>query len=164
MPRTAPAVNGTPTYVLVSIRYIDANGVKDSFSLRTTLARATNANVEAWAEAVSDASNANVYEVQISSAYAAGNASPSSALEESRIDAKDVVEVLEKDIAAGASQYSYIPAPKDEIFVEGTNTIDLENALYDAVEQAADLLLPASYNPISVRFAQHKLTAPKTNL
>lgn len=164
MPRSAPTVNGTPTYVLLSMRYVDANGVKDSFALRTTLARATDTLVEAYIVALAAATNVNIYAVEKQLIYASPTASPLLALEAPRIDARDVIEQLQKDIAAGASQYSYIPAPLDEIFVPDTNTVDLANALYDAVTQAVDLILPASYNPISVRFAQHKLLAPKTNL
>jgi len=164
MPVTAPTVGGTPTYVLVSFRYVDANGVKDAFSVRTTLARATNANVEAARVAVGAATNANVYEVLITSAYSSASASPAAATDALRESANDVIETLQKDIASGASQYVYIPAPLEEIFFEGTNDIDTANALYAAVNTAFDAVLPASFSAISVRFAEHKNLGTKTPL
>jgi hypothetical protein len=164
MPRTVPTVGGTPSYVLVTMRYIDANGTKDAQSLRTTLARATNAAVEAWVAKVAAASNANVYEVNIQSIYTANTASPAAATEAPRESAKDVIETLEKDVSSGKTQYSYIPAPLDAMFLAGTQTVDITNTTYTDVNAAVDTLLPTTYAPISVRFAEHKLTAEKTNI
>lgn len=164
MPDSVPSVNGTPTRCLVTFRYIDANGTKDSFSILTTLARATDAVVEAAVEALGNASNANVYEVNKQLIYAAGTASPSGAIEEPRESAKDVIETLMKDPTSGKSQYIVIPAPKDVMFVAGTNTVDTEQTLYEETYNAFELLLPATYNGISVRFAQHKETAEKQDL
>lgn len=164
MPVTAPTVGGTPTYVLVTFRYVDANGTKDAFSVRTTLARATNANVEAARVAIGAASNANVYEILISSAYASASASPAAATEAPRESAKDVIETLQKDIASGASQYVYIPAPLDSLFVPDTNIVDTAQTEYTDVDTAFDAILPASFSAISVRFAEHKNLATKTPL
>lgn len=161
MPETVPAVDGNPTRVLVTFRYIDANGTKDAFSIQTTLARATDAVIQGAVAALGAASNANFYEVNVQHIYAAGNASPSAATEAPRESAKDVIETLRKDPSSGRSQYDYIPAPLDEIFIPGTQTVDIENGLYEAVDQAFDLLFPASYNALSVRFAEHKLTGDK---
>ena len=88
MPDFVPEVNGTPTRVLVTFRYVDANGTKDSFSIISTLARATDAVIEAAVEALGDASNANFYEVNKQLIYSAGNASPSGAIEAPRESAK----------------------------------------------------------------------------
>jgi hypothetical protein len=163
MPSTAPEVNGTPTRVVVTCRYIDANGTKDSFSILTTLARATNAVVEAAKDALGAATNANVYEVNIQSIYASGTASPSAATEAPRESAKDVIETLHKDPSSGKAQYVYVPAPLDEMFVPDTNTPDIENTLYTDMDAAFELLLPAAYNAISVRFAEHRNTAEKVD-
>lgn len=163
MPNTVPTVDGSnPTYVRVGFSYIDANGTKDSFSVITTKARATAAVIEGCVSALGNASNANIYEVRIEDVYAAGTPSPASAAELPRESAKDVIETMRKDPSSQKTQYDYIPAPSDNIFVEGSNVVDTANSLYEAVDQAFDLLFPASYNAISVRFAEHKLTAQKT--
>jgi hypothetical protein len=166
MPRTGlpTIVLTTPDYVNVSFRYIDSNGVKDSFSIRTTVARATAAAIEGVVAAVAAASNAFLYKVEVQSVFQAGTASPSNALDAIKPNAKDVIERLQTDPASGKSQYGYIPAPLDAIFIPTTNEVDIENSLYTDFEEAIDLLLPAAYNPVSVRFAEHKLTAPKTTL
>lgn len=155
MPRTAPTVNGTPQAVRVSFRYIDANGTKDAFSIITTLARATNANVEACLAKLGAASNVNFYEADIGSLYRA-LPSPGAAVEEPRESAKDVLEILEKDLSSAASQYVYIPGPLDSLFLEGTNDPDITQTAFTEVRDAFSALLPATYAAASVRFAEHK--------
>lgn len=166
MPRTGvpTIVTTTPDYQIVTLRYIDSNGVKDAYNIRTTIGRATSAVIEGVVAAVAAATNAAIYEVDVKSVWAAGTASPSSALDAIKPDARDVIERLQRDNSSGKTQYAYIPAPLDAIFIPTTNTVDIENALYVAFEEAIDLLLPAAYNPVSVRFAQHKEIAEKTNL
>lgn len=162
MPSSAPDTTTTATYVRVGFSYIDANGTKDSFSILTTLARATNAAMEAAKDALAAATNANVYEVRREEVWAAGNASPLLALEAPRESANDVIETLVKQPSSQKTQYVYIPAPLDELFVPDTNIVDVDNALYEAVDLAFDLLLPGDYVPISTRFAEHKNIGQKT--
>lgn len=161
MPSTAPDVTGAVTFRRVGFSYIDANGTKDSFSIITTVARATAANVESAKDTLAAATNANIYEVRIEDVWAAGNASPLLALDAPRESAKDVIETLVKQPSSQKTQYVYIPAPLDELFIPETNQPDVDNTLYDAVDVAFDLLLPADYVPISVRFAEHQNTGPK---
>lgn len=161
MPTSAPDVAGAATFRRVGFSYIDANGTKDSFSIISTPARATPAGVEAAKDALAAATNANIYEVRIEDVWAAGSASPLLALENPRESAKDVIETLMKQPSSQKTQYVYIPAPLDELFVPDTNIPDVDDPLYDAVDLAFDLILPADYVPISVRFAEHKLTADK---
>lgn len=161
MPSTVPTVDGTnPTFVRVGFSYIDANGTIDSFSIATTLARATPTAVEAAKDALAAATNASIYEVRVEQVYG-GSSSPLLAIEAPRESAKDVIETLMKDLSSRASQYVYIPAPLDEMFLPESNVPDIENALYTAVDVAFDLLLPATYQPQSVRFAEHQNTATK---
>lgn len=161
MPNTVPTVDGTnPTFVRVGFSYIDANGTQDSFSVVTTAARATPAAVEAALAALSAATNASIFEVRLEQVYQ-GSASKLLAVEAPRESAKDVIETLVRQPSSRMTQYVYIPAPLDALFVPDSNIPDVDNTLYDAVDLAFDLLLPADYVPISVRFAEHKLTAQK---
>lgn len=161
MPSSAPDVTGAVTFRRVGFSYIDANGTKDSFSILTTVARATAAAVEAAKDALAAATNANIYEVRVEDVWSAGNSSPLLAIEAPRESAKDVIETLMKQPSSQKTQYVYIPAPLDELFVLDSNIPDVDNALYDAVDLAFDLLLPADYVPISVRFAEHQNTGSK---
>lgn len=164
MPRTAPTVNGTPTYVIVSLRAIDANGQLDTIPFRTTLARATNAAVEAVVAKQAAASNANVYDVVIEMHYSAASVTPTAAVEEPRESIKDAIVVLEKDIASGASQESLILAPLDSLFLEGSNDVDITQTPFTEWNTAVDALLPTTYAPISTRFSERKGTNSKTRL
>lgn len=161
MPSSAPDATLASTYVRVSFRYIDANATKDSFSIITSLARATGAAIEAAKDALAAATNANIYEVTREEVWSAANASPLLAIEAPRESAKDVIETLMKQPSSQKTQYVYIPAPLDDLFVPDTNIPDVDDPLYDAVDLAFDLLLPADYVPISVRFAEHKNTGEK---
>lgn len=164
MPRTAPTYTGTPTYTIVSFRWIDANGQLDSTSYVTTPARASAANIEAMAVALGAASNGNLYDIVLEGHTGAISASPSAATEAPRESIKDVIITLQRDAITRQTQEVEIPAPLDSIFVAGTNQPDIDNALYQAVNTAADALLPAGYAPISARFSEHKGTNRKVRV
>jgi len=156
MARTAPTYSGTPTYVVVSFRWIDANGGLTSTSYVTTLARASVANVEAAAVALGAASNANLYDIVMEQHTSAASASKLAAADESRESVNDYIVTLQRDNATRQTQDVYIPAPLDALLVAGTNDPDLDNTEYQAVNTAFDALLPAGFVPISVRFSEHK--------
>ena len=68
MARTAPAVDGTPDFQKVSFAWIDASGDLRSDSLQVPAA-ATSAQIEAFAEALADISNAVLYKIEVSAVY-----------------------------------------------------------------------------------------------
>jgi|ERR1044071_2582483 hypothetical protein len=162
MPRTAPTYAGTPSYVIVSFRFIDANGSKTSTPYITTSARATTAAIEAMADALSDASNANLYAIVVEG-YTEGAASISTAVEEPRESANDYVNTLTRDPVSRKTQEVSIPAPIDSMFLPGTNTVDTTDTAYQAVNTAANTLLPDAYTFVSVRFSEHRKLNQKTN-
>lgn len=155
MPNTAPDVTAAATFVRVHFKYIDANGQLGSDSYVTTVAAATNANVNAVAEAIGAASNANLYEVSIEPVWAAFPVA-ATAVEEPRESVKDNIVTLWRDNATRNTQDAYIPAPLDSLFLVGTNDVDPTQTEYLAVELAFNNLLPAAYGAISVRFSEHK--------
>lgn len=163
MPRTAPAITGAATGVLVSWRYIDANQSLGSFSLRTTVALATGALVEAVTAAIAAASNASVYEVVIGTFW---GTTPNSvdAVDESRPSVYDNIVELFKDIASGAAQDAFIPAPIDALFDTGTQIVSLDSDEFIAFSNAVNALLPAAYVPTSVRFTERRKTYKKTRV
>jgi hypothetical protein len=155
MPRTAPTFDGTPTYVIVSFRWIDANGQLESTPYLTTLARATTGNIEAMADALVAASNANLYDIVLET-HTSGNASASTATEAPRESVNDFINTLVRDPASRKTQEVAIPAPLDSLFVAGTNIPDTTVTEYQAVNTAANALLPDAYVFVSARFAEHK--------
>lgn len=161
MPRTAPTYTGTPTYVVVSYRWIDANGRLNSTPYITTLARATTANIEAMAAALAAASNASLYDIVLET-HSAGAMSSANAVEESRESVNDHVNTLARDPVSRKTQEVDIPAPIDAMFIEGTDVVDWENnTVYQAVNSAANALLPDAYEFVSVRFSEHRKTGSK---
>lgn len=160
MPRTAPTVNGTPTYVRVSYLAIDANGQLTSSPYITTLAAATNAHVEAVAVDQGAASNANLYAVEITQVYELAP-STASAVDASRESAKDVVVELWRNNTTRQTQDAYLPAPVDSMFITDTNDVVGTDILFAAWEASVANILPA-YAPISFRFSEHKGVNKKT--
>ena len=157
-----PTYTGTPSYVLVSFRWIDANGSKGSTPYLTTSARATTAAIEAMAAALAAASNANLYAVEVT-AVTEGAMSKSTAIDESRESVNDFINTLVREPTSRKTQEVAIPAPLDALFVEGSQVVDTTNVLYQAVNTAADTLLVATYEFISTRFSEHRKINEKTN-
>lgn len=155
MPRTAPTYDGTPSYITISYRWIDANGNKESTPYITTLARATVANIEAMADALVAGSNANLYDIVLET-HTEGAPTASTATEAPRESANDFINTLVRDPVSRKTQEVAIPAPIDAMFLPDTNIVDVSNVTYQAVNTAADALLPAAYAFISVRFSQHR--------
>lgn len=161
MPRTAPAITGAATAAIVSWRYIDANQTLNSFSLRTTVALATGALVEAVTAALAAASNASIYEVVIGASWAT-TPNPVNAVDETRPSVYDNIVELFKDIASGAAQDAFIPAPIDGLFETGTQVVNIGSAEFIAFSNAVNALLPTAYVPVSARFSERRKTYKKT--
>lgn len=163
MPRTGPEVSGTPDFVEVSWRYIDANGQPGSTFLVTTSALATNTNIENVTEALGNMTNANLYGVVVGSVYSDAG-SPAGAVEAPRESIKDIINLLWKDPATRATQDAEIPAPLDALFTEGTNDVIPDSTEMMALRGAVNALLPAGYIPISVRFTERKKQNKRTKI
>lgn len=162
MARTAPTYSGTPSYVIVSFRFIDANGQKESLPILTSSARATSAAIEAMAVALGAASNANLWQIEVSG-FTEGAMTKSSAAEEPRESVHDWIMTLVRQPSSRKTQEVGIPAPLDALLVEGENVVDTTNALYQAVNTAANTLLPDDYIFVSTRFSEHRAINQKTN-
>jgi len=157
MPRTAPAVTGAATAAIVSFRFIDANQTLSSYSLRTTVALATGALVEAVAAALAAASNSSLYGVHIASVWETVP-NPVNAVDESRPSVYDNIVELFKDPATGASQDAFIPAPIDGVFETGTQNVNIGATEYIDFSNAVNALLPSAYVPVSARFSERRKT------
>ncbi len=161
MPRTAPAVSGAATGALVSFRFIDANQSLTSWSLKTTVALATGALVEAVAAALAAASNTSLYAVHIASVWETVP-NPVNAVDESRPSAYDNVVELFKDPATGAAQDAFIPGPIDALFNTGTQQVDIGSDEFIAFSNAVNAVLPTAYVPVSARFSERRKTYKRT--
>lgn len=154
MARTAPAVDGTPDYQTVALRWIDASGDKRSDSNQVP-AGATSAQIEAYADAMADASNASLYAVQVTAHY---NSTPdkSDAVSDAKSESVfDNLVFLAKTVT-NASQRGFTPAPIDAMFVAGTDTIDPSSTELAAIFTAFLAMVGAGYSIVSARYTERR--------
>lgn len=153
MPRTVPTIDGTPNRLEVSVRYIDANGLKRSDTLQID-GDSTDVEIEAIIAALAAASNANIYAVQVSQVYS-DVPNSGDALDATRNSAKDNFVLLFKNATINAGRDYFIPAPKEAMFLGGSNIPDTSNALLLAVRDAIDATL-VNFEPVTVRFTERR--------
>lgn len=153
MPRTAPAVNGTPQFKKVSFRWIDFSGDKRSDSLQIPAA-ATDAQIEAMAEALADGSNASLYAVVPEFWY---NSTPdkTNAVNEPKDSVFDNMVMLAKT-AANLSQRGFIPAPIDGLFAPTTDQPNPASTELVAIMTAFLALVGAGYSIVSLRYTERR--------
>src|SRR6056297_774163 len=94
--RTAPAVNGTPSYTLTTLSVVDASGDVSSVAIKSATAP-TNAQVEAWVAGYQGATQASVFKVSSSAIYE-GVEDPDNADVGQRNSVKDGINMLYKDV------------------------------------------------------------------
>lgn len=122
MPRTAPAVDGTPLFKLLSVRWMDVSGDKSSDSYQFNVA-ATNAQIEAFVAALAAASNAVLYSAIVSDAYEA-TPDADDATNAIKDTVFDKVVILAKDNLRNSDNI-FIPAPIAAVLADsGSGNLD----------------------------------------
>jgi len=159
--RTAPAVDGTPNQLALSIRMIDSDGTKRALDYALDLA-AANADIEAVIATLQLATNASIYEVVVGQVYTSNAASTSAATAVQQSARQNIV-ILFKNSSTFATQEVYIPAPLSTLFVTGTKNVDITETLYTDYRDAVDVVLPTAYAPISVRYTERRQINQKQN-
>lgn len=150
--RTAPTVDGSPSYINASFVWYDYTGDQRTDTYQFD-GDSTNAEIEALAAALQAASNATLWRIKKSDTYnSVGD--PSNALEEVWENAKDNIVLLAKN-AANNSQDFYIPSPINDMFIEGTESIDPTDTTLNAVLTAI-APMQAGYGFVSARFTHRR--------
>lgn len=151
--RTAPTVNGTPTFINVSLRWIDASGDKRSDAVQVPTA-ATSAQIEAWAAAQQAAANASLYAVNVENVY---NSTPdkSNALDEPKDSVYDNMVYLAKT-ATNLSKRGFLPSPISAVFATGTDQPNPTSPELAAIFTAFLALAGAGYSIQSVRYTERR--------
>lgn len=154
--RTAPEIDGSPTFKRISIRLVDANGDFRSDSIDVPNA-ASNSQIEAAIVAYQALSNASIYEVDVVQVYESVGLVVN-AVDASRESADDTIRVLYKsDIHT--SQGLYFRAPLNALMLENTERVDLENALLTTAIVAFGLMLNSgtvAWVAAKARFTEHR--------
>lgn len=157
--RTAPAVNGTPTYKRVSITLYDYTGEQRTDSYQID-ADATPAEIEAIVDAIQAITNGTIWRVAISDVYnSVGD--PTNATEAVWEESSSNLVFLAKDVANNAQDW-YIPAPNNAVFVEGTENIDPTNLAIGGFLTAV-LAVKTGFSFVSARFTSRRDIGTKVN-
>lgn len=157
--RSAPTVNGTPTFKSVSVTIYDYTGEQrtDTYMLD---AAATDVQVEAFIAALQAITNGTIWRVRVQDVYnSVGD--PSNADEVVWEEASSNVVLLAKT-AAELSQDWYIPAPNNDLFLEGTENIDPSNADLGTF-MTAILAMRSGFSFVSARFTSRRDIGTKIN-
>jgi hypothetical protein len=157
--RTAPTVDGSVTFKVVSLTWYDYTGEQRTDSYQFD-ADATNVEIEAFVAAMQAASNATLWRVQVRDTYNSVGDS-SNAVEDVWEEASANVVLLAKDTGNNAIDF-YIPAPLNAMFIEGTEQIDPTNATLAAV-LAAVLPMKSGFSFVSARFTSRRDIGTKIN-
>jgi hypothetical protein len=155
--RTAPLLHDgtsdqTPNYKSLSISMIDYTGDQRTETIKVDAA-ATLTQLEAIVAALQAITNATVYKVIVGDVYSSVG-SAANAGENVWENIQDNVVALYKDNQDNAFN-SFVPAPEDSIFLEGTENVDLTNvplSQYTAAIAAAR----SGFSLVSLRFSHRK--------
>lgn len=152
--RTAPTVDGTPLFKLVSFGWMDYTG--DRWSGMIPFAPdATAVEIEAVANVLQAASNATLHTVQVTDDYSSVPLK-SQASEAVWENVKDQVVIHYKNPTTRADFRINIPSPGNLMFIEGTDDIDTADVLFTNITAAFAAGAPAGFVPVTVRFSKHR--------
>jgi len=157
MARTAPTVNGTPTYQQVSLGFIDYTGDQRSIAFNVP-AGVTVAQIEAAAEAIAAGSNASLFKISSNAIYEGSSSKSNATSGANHSSVFDNIVLLYRNPTTRATQDGFVPAPIDDLFLEGTDTPDVDPAgdLAGIVSAIEALLGAAAWNAISARFTERR--------
>jgi len=150
--RTAPTIDGSPTNSTVRIRVIDANGDIRSDSYRIEIV--TPALIETFVAAMSAATNASIYEVDVSANYV-GARSKSNATDAVFVS-KDQNIVMQMKNTNNQALDIFLPAPDDDNFVLDTEQPDPASTELSAITTAFAALKTVTFSPTQYRFTERR--------
>jgi len=158
--RTAPTIDGSPTYLTVSITVYDWTGDQRTDSYQID-ADSSDAEIEAFVAAMVATSNATVWRVTIGQVYN-GDGDKNDAVEEVWENVKDNVVLLAKKTDNSAQDF-FIPSPINAMFLENSEEIDPSSAVLVTL-LASVLPMRANYSWKSARLSHRKQIGTKINL
>lgn len=153
MPFDAGIIDASPDRTIISLSFIDANGQVRTDSYDVPVAT-TDAELNAFAQAIGAASNSSLWAVQKSTVFAPTPPSLANAVDDVHVSVKDNIVLLYKNNANLAVDV-FIPAPVLDELVPSTTNPDPLNELIIAVVAASDAVWDA-FAIVSYRFTERK--------
>lgn len=152
--RTAPAIDGNPTFLALSMKLVDASGDERSVRIQPLKSSVSDAEIESLVAATQALSNASVASVNVISIYA-GALSASNAQDTSYQSVYDNVVLLEKNASTTQAINAFIPAPITTL-VDAGDVVDTELVAYTTWRDAVGEVLDDAFAPVSVRFTERR--------
>lgn len=153
--RSAPVVDGgTPNRTRVTFRMMDAGGEKRAVSLDVPNS-VTDAQIDAYVNAVQALSNATVYEVSKQSMYTSIPVESNAQTDSPFTSVYDNLVLLVKDPTINKAQDGFIPAVEGIVVLDG-DVIDTTDVNYIAYRDATVALVGGSYQAVSARFTERR--------
>lgn len=154
MPRTVPTVDGSPAMKKVRFTFVDRSGDQRSVSIYIE-DTATDIQIEAAAAAIGAATNANLYEIEVSQIYrAAKNAA--GAVSAPEISVYDNIVILYKESSSPFGQDFFLPAPIRANFSGSTDNPNAASTELSAVRTSIGTIMLGTVVPISMRYTERR--------
>lgn len=160
--RTAPTINGTPTYKQLSLSMIDFTGDLYSETFRIDAAAAP-ADIEAFVVAYQDATNASVYRADVQDVYRGVSDGSNNAANDPRRSVFQGVNLLfrQPDFTSTGLR---IVAPLDALMVLNTDLVNPSAAQYVALVNAYLAIVTGTPDWESASYSERKETNTRARI
>lgn len=158
MARTAPAINGTPSYQRVSFHWVDASGDMRSDSADLP-AGATVAQIEDVVEEMAANSGASLWKVEQAAVYEGDSSKTNANPTAPRNSVYDNVVGLLRNTTTRKTQNAFIPAPSPTLFSPDTTDnpdTDPTGVLAGIMSVWEVMLGAAAWVPVSARYTERR--------
>lgn len=158
--RTAPTIDGSPTFLTVSVTLYDYTGDQRTDTYQID-ADSTDVEIEAFIAGLQACTNATIWRVSVGQVYNS-QGDKTNATEDVWENSKDNVVLLAKKTDNTAQDF-YIPSPLESMFIDSTEQIDPASGVLITL-LASILPMRATFSWISARFTHRRQIGKKVNL
>ena len=159
--RKVPDIDGQPTYIDVTFKWIDAVGDTRSDVLRVD-AKATHVQIEELVNRIFAPAYALLWEVRVAYVYGARKLK-ANAGEGAGHQVQKAFVYHVKD-AQHVSRRSYLPSPRFDFFLPDSEIPDALHSQLVPWMAAVDVLVGGTFAPVSLRFTQRRDIGKKKDL
>lgn len=152
--QTAPNFAAAATYKRVSLTFIDASGDEWTGSFRTPVAT-TAAQIDTMTADIVERSNASLYHTELTEVREGARLTSNATTDPRSQSVYDTMFLTFTNVATGASQRIYIPAPLEATFESPDGDVPNLTDLAD-LGTSSLVVMGAGYTFRSARYSEHK--------